>query len=68
MFKGVDVVVAPGPPKFGNYTGPGDVTNAGRTVWARNAVPVVGVGGFNVEVLRIIAIFGFFMAVVLAQT
>ena len=67
-FKGSIVVVASGPPKFGNDTGPGDVSNAGGTDRAPSAVPILWVGGGVVEVLEFVAVGWFCKAVVLAQT
>ena len=67
-FKGSIVVVASGPSKFGNDTGPGDVSNAGATDRAPSAVPILWVGGGVVEVLEFVAVGWFCKAVVLAQT
>ena len=67
-FKGSIVVVASGPSKFGNDTGPCDVSNAGGTDRAPGAVPMLWVGGGVVEVLEFVAVGWFCKAVVLAQT
>ena len=58
-FKGSIIVVASGPSKFGNDTGPGDVSNAGGTDGTFNAVPIAWINGSSVEVMNIVAVFWF---------
>jgi hypothetical protein len=67
-FKGSIVVVASGPSKFCNDTGPRDVSNAGGTDGAFDACPICWVGGGVVEVVKLVAVGWFCKAVVLAQT